>query len=110
MLTFASCITFPFFNHMLICPLLHLILILWFHLLILSPAPRLLYPLLTPSSLLFIPLQLLLRHLLSLSHYTSSFPPPQVIYRLEADTESDVEKFTMSTVDGEGVLRLVGDF
>lgn len=34
---------------------------------------------------------------------------PQVIYRLEADTKSDVEKFTISTVDGEGVLRLVGD-
>ncbi|XP_050735758.1 cadherin-23-like isoform X6 [Eriocheir sinensis] len=36
-------------------------------------------------------------------------PFGQVIYRLEADTESDVEKFTISTVDGEGVLRLVGD-
>lgn len=33
----------------------------------------------------------------------------QVIYRLEADTESDVEKFTISTIDGEGVLRLVGE-
>lgn len=33
----------------------------------------------------------------------------QVIYRLEADSESDAEKFTVNTVDGKGVLRLVGD-
>ncbi|XP_045137140.1 cadherin-23-like [Portunus trituberculatus] len=37
------------------------------------------------------------------------FSLPQVIYRLEADTESDLEKFTVNTVDGKGVLRLNGD-
>lgn len=36
-------------------------------------------------------------------------PFGQVIYRLEADTESDLEKFTVNTVDGKGVLRLNGD-
>ncbi|XP_069185641.1 cadherin-23 isoform X4 [Procambarus clarkii] len=36
-------------------------------------------------------------------------PFGQVIYRLEADSESDAEKFTVNTVDGKGVLRLVGD-
>lgn len=33
----------------------------------------------------------------------------QVIYRLDADSENDAEKFTVNTVDGKGVLRLVGD-
>lgn len=32
-----------------------------------------------------------------------------MIYRLDADSESDAEKFTVNTVDGKGVLRLVGD-
>ncbi|XP_071547485.1 cadherin-23 isoform X3 [Panulirus ornatus] len=36
-------------------------------------------------------------------------PFGQVIYRLDADSENDVEKFTVNTVDGKGVLRLVGD-
>ncbi|KAK4293966.1 hypothetical protein Pmani_033374 [Petrolisthes manimaculis] len=36
-------------------------------------------------------------------------PFGQVIYRLDGDLESDVEKFTVSTQDGKGVLRLVGD-
>ncbi|XP_063590983.1 cadherin-23-like [Penaeus indicus] len=36
-------------------------------------------------------------------------PFGQVIYRLDADSESDAEKFTVNTVDGKGVLRLVGD-
>ncbi|XP_064108915.1 cadherin-23-like isoform X3 [Macrobrachium nipponense] len=36
-------------------------------------------------------------------------PFGQVIYRLDADSPADTEKFTVSTVDGKGVLRLVGD-
>ncbi|XP_042243245.1 cadherin-related family member 1-like [Homarus americanus] len=36
-------------------------------------------------------------------------PFGQVIYRLDADSESDAEKFTVNTLDGKGILRLVGD-